>query len=485
MIGLKAEEKGLELMFDLPMDLPTRLVGDPLRLGQILTNLVNNAVKFTEHGEIVIGAELLDQDEDQCRLHFSVRDTGIGLSPDQQRKLFQSFSQADASTTRRYGGTGLGLAICKRLTELMDGEIWVESTLGLGSTFHFTVRLGKQAPRAASVTQALTQLDAMRVLVVDDNAAARDILAAMLASMRMRVDVASSGDEALQRLHDALDDPYQLVLLDWQMPGLDGLATARAMRESQPSAALPTLLMVTAYGREEMMAAAEGSGISGFLTKPVTPSDLFDAIMGTLGRQQRVAISATCDSTTMADHLARIRGAKVLLVEDNEINQELACELLTRNGLEVRIANNGAEALAMLDRETFDGVLMDCQMPVMDGYDTTRALRAQPRFETLPVIAMTANAMAGDREKTIAAGMNDYIAKPIDVDEMFQTMARWISPAQPLSGAVSDAAPVATPAPEIPPLDAIDTAAGLARVLATVPSTSICCARPRVTTPRP
>ena len=469
-IGLKAEEKGLELIFDLPADLPVALVGDPLRLGQILTNLSNNAVKFTERGEIVIGAEVLAQDAATCRLQFFVRDTGIGLSAEQQAKLFQSFSQADASTTRRFGGTGLGLAISKRLTELMGGAIWVESTPGVGSTFHFTVQLGQQQGEHARPPIGLSELGALRVLVVDDNASARETLAAMLGSLGLRVDAAASGEAALTRLREALDDPYQLVLLDWCMPGLDGVATARAIAQSSDIRPPPTLLMVTAYGREEAMAAAEGDDIRGFLNKPATPSDLLDAILRALGRSAAAQLRPRHDRGAAAEDLARLRGAKVLLVEDNEINQELALELLSSNGLLVAVANHGEEALALLEQEPFDGVLMDCQMPVMDGYEATRRLRQDPRFRDLPILAMTANAMAGDRERVLAAGMNDHIAKPIDVAELFTTLARWVRPKSPAPMATTTATPTAAPAapeaepPALPVLDGIDTAAALQRL---------------------
>ncbi|NCC40427.1 MAG: response regulator [Gammaproteobacteria bacterium] len=468
-IGLKAEEKGLELIFDLPADLPVALVGDPLRLGQILTNLANNAVKFTERDEIVIGAAVLEQDVATCQLHFFVRDTGIGLTPEQQVRLFQSFSQADASTTRRFGGTGLGLAISKRLTELMGGAIWVESTPEVGSTFHFTVALGLQQGEQARVPISLRELGALRLLVVDDNASARETLAAILGSLGLRVETAASGEEALSRLREALDDPYRLVLLDWRMPGLDGVATARAIAQHRDIRPPPILLMVTAYGREEAMAAAAEVDIRAILTKPATPSDLLDAILRALGRSAAAQLRPRHDRGPTAADLARLRGAKVLLVEDNEINQEVALELLSNNGLMVEVANHGAQALEWLEREPFDGVLMDCQMPVMDGYEATRRLRAQARFKDLPILAMTANAMTGDRERVLAAGMNDHIAKPINVGELFQTLARWIRPSAPSQAVPSrSAAPTARepgPAPPaLPTLDSIDTAAGLQRV---------------------
>ncbi|MBK1619797.1 hypothetical protein CKO42_15365 [Lamprobacter modestohalophilus] len=488
-IGFKAEHKGLELIFDLPPELPSALVGDPLRLSQILTNLANNAVKFTEQGEIIIGAEVLAQDAETCRLHFIVRDTGIGLSAEQQAKLYQPFSQADTSTTRRYGGTGLGLTISKDLCELMGGAIWVESRLGVGSSFHFTAQLGKQQgiPRQAPI--ALHELAALRVLVVDDNASARETLSAMLTSLGLHVESVASGDEALQRLRETTD-LHDLMLLDWKMPGLDGLATARAILARTDSTPPPALLMVTAYGREEAMAAAEDLDIRGFLTKPATPSELLDAISHALGRPLTPAPRPRKrhDRGASAADIARLQGAKVLLVEDNAINQELALELLTSNGLRVEVVNDGQEALARLEQESFDGVLMDCQMPVMDGYEATRRLRQDPRFAELPVIAMTANALAGDREKVLAAGMNDYVAKPVNVSVLFQTLAHWVRPGLPDPGASAQSSgpesvpeagsgslATAAPAPAVPgpseaeapallALDGFDTAAGLERV---------------------
>ncbi len=470
LVGLKADEKGLELVFDLPAELPVALVGDPLRLGQILANLSNNAVKFTDAGEILLGVEVLAQDAETCRLHFFVRDTGIGLSAEQQDKLFQSFSQADASTTRRFGGTGLGLAISKRLTELMDGEIWLESDPGVGSTFHFTVALGKPALHAGEPRPTLPRLAAQRVLVVDGSASARRILMAMLAGLGLRADQAASGEEALELYRAATDDPYDLVLLAWKMPGRDGVATARELLESAAPGPPPTLIMVTAYGREEAMVAAAGIAISGFLSKPVTPSSLVNTLLRALGWTAATEPGQVVGQAAAAEDLARLRGAKVLLVEDNEINQELALELLTSNGLRVEVANHGEEALARLAREDFDGVLMDCQMPVMDGYTATRRLRTQARLKYLPVLAMTANAMSGDREKVLAAGMNDHIAKPINVGEMFRTMARWIRPSAPTLAA-GPAIRARVPAPPACPeldgiddIDGIDIAAGLQRV---------------------
>ncbi len=463
LIGLKTEEKGLELMFDLPADLPYALIGDPLRLGQVLINLGNNAVKFTEQGEVVISVELVEVGENTTKLHFAVRDTGIGLSPAQQKKLFQSFSQADSSTTRKYGGTGLGLTISKKLTEMMDGEIWVESSEGVGSTFHFTAQFGKQQGTAPKRRLTMTELGDLRVLVVDDNGSAREILSSMLTSFGLRVDQANSGRTAIALLEAANDDdPYKLVLMDWKMPAMDGVETTRVLQSDHQLTEIPTVIMVTAYGKEDASRTAEGINISSFLTKPVTPSILLDAIMLAMGHE--VASKTRTDSRwNQADAaIAKLGGARILLVEDNEVNQELALELLTSNGMRVEVANNGQEALDLLVDEDFDGVLMDCQMPVMDGYEATARLREQERFENLPILAMTANAMAGDREKVLAAGMNDHIAKPVNVQEMFSIMARWITPSQPLGETFTPVATEAAAEEKLPELPGINVTAGLA-----------------------
>lgn len=464
LVGFKAAEKGLELMFDLPAELPTGLIGDSLRLGQVLVNLGNNAVKFTGQGEIVISVEVLEQDNKAANLHFAVRDTGVGMTAEQQGKLFRYFSQADASTTRKFGGTGLGLAISKKLTEMMNGDIWVESEKGVGSTFHFTARLGKQqgvmVPRRGSVA---TELGVLRVLVVDDNASAREILSSILTTFGLRIDQAGSGETALALLEKANDyDPYKLVIMDWKMPGMDGIETTHAIHANDRLTEIPTVIMVTAYGREEANRAAEGLNISGFLTKPVTPSTLLNAIMLAMGHELVSETRAGNRQEKANAAIAKLRGARILLVEDNEINQELALALLTTNGITTEVANDGQEALDLLAKQDFDGVLMDCQMPVMDGYEATRKLRVQERFKELPVLAMTANAMAGDREKVLDAGMNDHIAKPINVQKMFSIMARWITPSEPIGETAVIGTDATDSEEKIPALPGINVTAGLA-----------------------
>ena len=461
-VGLKAEEKGVELMFNLLPDISTALIGDSLRLGQILINLGNNAVKFTEKGgEIVISVDVREQTDDNVTMHFAVRDSGIGLTPEQQAKLFQSFSQADASTTRKYGGTGLGLAICKKLSELMNGEIWVASEAGKGSSFEFTAVFGLQKGEVSNRRSLDNDLGALRVLVVDDNASSREILSSMLASYGLRVDQAGTGESAIALLIDSdKKDPYKLVLMDWQMPGIDGIETTRAIQQNNQISEIPTVIMLTAYGREEACQAAEGVNIMSFLTKPVTSSGLLDAIMLAMGREVSTNNRSLNRQDEARDDIAKLRGAYVLLVEDNEINQELALELLTTNGILAEIADDGQQALDWLKAQEFDGILMDIQMPVMDGYTATRNIRALEKYANLPIIAMTANAMVGDKEKVLDAGMNDHIAKPINVAEMFRTMAKWITPSKPNTAFNEEKKKEDV---EIPDLEGVNTEDGLAR----------------------
>jgi PAS domain S-box-containing protein len=465
MVGMKAEDKGLELLFAVDPDVPTGLVGDPLRLGQVLVNLGNNAVKFTERGEVVVTVRVAAREADTVELHFAVRDTGIGLDAAQTGQLFQSFSQADSSITRRYGGTGLGLAICKDLVALMDGRIWVESTPGRGSSFQFHARFDVKAlaaPRQAVLREALL---GVRALVVDDNAAAREILAGMARQHGLEADVARDGEQALEMAQSGQrrDAPYDVVLMDWKMPVMDGVETAARLHD-RLQRDMPSVIMVTAFGREEALAAAEQRRVhlQSVLTKPVTAAGLLRAIAEALGRDVPQSEAATEPGRDYQGALAALRGARVLLVEDNDMNQELAAELLQRSGIAFALAGNGREALELLARDSrFDGVLMDCQMPVMDGYTATQAIRADPRWARLPVIAMTANVMVGAGERERAAGMNDRIAKPLDVRSMFITMARWIRP-QDGAQALRPTGGASVLSPDLPTLAGIDGDAGLA-----------------------
>ena len=430
LIAIKAQEKGLELLFDTHPDVPWALVGDPLRVGQILLNLAGNAVKFTETGEIVIRTEPIRITDTEAEIRFLVRDTGIGMTPEQCDRLFQSFSQADTSTTRRYGGTGLGLAISKKLTEMMNGSIWVESEPGEGSTFIFTGVFGRASDMEETIHKATpTELDQLKVLVVDDVASSREMLEATLSSFSFRVICVDSGAKALSVLENTTaEDPFKLVLMDWKMPGMDGIETSRRIKNHPTLSHVPTLIMVTAFGREDVMQQAENVGLEGFLIKPITPSTLLDTVMEVFGEGGGFRGAGRAEEAWQIKPIDRIRGARLLLAEDNKINQQVAKELLGQAGLTVIIANNGREAIEKLSKETFDAVLMDIQMPEIDGYDATRAIREKPEYADLPIIAMTANVMAGDREKCLEAGMNDHVAKPIDPEKLFSALVQWITP---------------------------------------------------------
>ncbi|AMK12132.1 PAS domain S-box protein [Pseudodesulfovibrio indicus] len=425
-LGLRAQEAGLQLMFDLPSNLPTALVGDPLRLGQVLLNLGNNAIKFTPRGEVVISVRGEEETEEEVVLHFSVRDTGIGMTAEQRNKLFQQFSQADTSTTRKYGGTGLGLAISKKLTEMMNGAIWVESEFGVGSTFHFTVRLRKQA-RPPKWDEYL-DINPVHVLVVDDNGTARKIFAEMLTGFGFTFDLSDSFESGLALLEAQEENRrYDFVILDWDLLGITGGDMVRVMTESPDIPHTPKIIFVSAYGTFNIDNETKNDpAVVGALSKPILPSTLLDTIMEAEQGVTKRASRTGFRRDELGQMTAKLRKARVLLVEDNEINQDVAVDLLTSNGLDCKVAKNGLEALAILEREEFDCVLMDCQMPVMDGYAATREIRKIDRLKTLPIIAMTANVMAGDREKSIEAGMNDHIGKPIRVQELFVTMGKWV-----------------------------------------------------------
>ena len=431
LVGMNAAEKGLELLFVLPPTLPTALMGDPSRLRQVLLNIGYNAVKFTERGEVVVAIEMVEREPRSARLRFEVRDTGIGMTPDEMQHLFQPFSQGDSSTSRRYGGTGLGLSISRHLVRRMGGDIEVQSTPGRGSRFHFTLNFELPSEPA----RPLPHQDALRgrrMLVVDDNPSARGVLADMSSACGVLCDTAVNGQDALRKvgLADAGDRPYDLVLLDAGMPGLDGVECVDLLGQREHPRRLSTVLMVTAASRDDVhkRLSERSLGVGALLLKPVMPAALFEACGQALGLQPPHSTHATQREAALLQHQAALRGAQILLVEDNAVNREIALTMLRRAGIVVSVAYDGQEALDMLGQQPFDGVLMDCQMPVMDGYAATRALREQPQWRDLPVIAMTANALVGDRDKVLAAGMNDHIAKPIKIDQMFATLARWIRP---------------------------------------------------------
>jgi PAS domain S-box-containing protein len=503
LVTVKAREKeDLEVLFAPASDVPRYLVGDPLRLGQVLTNLANNAVKFTDSGEIVVTIDKVDQKEDQVTLQFTVSDSGIGMTEEQMAKLFQSFSQADTSTTRKYGGTGLGLAISKKLVSMMGGEIWVESQKGQGTTFIFTAdfELGKEKVRKQFTPS--TDLRGLKVLVVDDNATSREILRGLLESFSFDVALSASGEEAITEIENADQTmPFGLVVMDWKMPGMDGIEASTRIKSHPDLSKAPAIILVTAYGREEIMQKAEKAGLDGFLLKPVNPSVLFDAIMQAFGKEVGET-SRLAKRQKEAGSLEEIGGARILLVEDNEINQQVAREILEGADLKVTLANNGQEAVEAVKSFRFDAVLMDVQMPVMDGYAATRRIRKwefgmrneeggmrnknDEKSDTgdqepvtrdqgpVPIIAMTAHAMAGDEEKSFEAGMNDHITKPIDPDQLFATLQKWIQAAEP--GAATRQVEVTTSRPGSEPgvaekkglpdaLPGFDLAAGLKRLM--------------------
>jgi PAS domain S-box-containing protein len=443
LISPKVEEKGLELVFAFPPELPAELTGDPLRLKQILINLVSNAAKFTDKGSITIGLHGESRDG-RYLLHVWVRDTGIGLTEAQQAKLFRSFSQADISTTRRYGGTGLGLAICKRLVELMKGEIWVESEAGRGATFHFKVGLGMQPGLVVPRASTRQELAGLRVLVADDTPETLTVMSTLLGRFGMKVETASDGEAALQRLNEAQarGEAFPLALIDWKMPGCDGVDCIARYQSAHPQGT--RFILFTAHGKQDALedAANRNVRLASVLPKPVTPSHLYDAIAQALhgGEGQSVARFAGT-SAPVASASTRLAGLRLLLVEDNEMNIELATELLHGVGAQVVVAHNGREALVTFEADgRFDAILMDCHMPEMDGYDATRAIRALPAGAHVPIIALTASVMEQDRAQALAAGMNDQVAKPIEIETLFASIERW-------TGRSAGASPAAAPAP--------------------------------------
>ncbi len=461
LIGLKAEEKNLELLIVQSPELPDRFMGDPLRLHQVLVNLASNAVKFTSHGEVIVGVDEVERNAGAIVLRFWVKDTGLGMSEAQQARLFTPFTQAEMSTARRFGGTGLGLAISQRLVRMMGSSIEVDSHEGQGSTFYFNLRLNL-ATAAAAQASALPWPAGGRLLVVDDNAAARQVLVNMAVHLGFQVDEAHDGEQALRMVDDArgAGRPFQLVLLDWKMPGLDGVGCAR--RLIQAGHDRPQVLMVTAFSRDEVLRRMrqERVEVQAILTKPVTPSSLHDACQRVLQPRADAAVALEA-RPALPDHKARLRGLRVLLAEDNEINQELAIELLQRVGISVTVARDGQSALQQLGEQDFDMVLMDCQMPGMDGYTATRRIRENPAWRELPVIAMTANALLGDREKALAAGMNDHVAKPIDVEDLYRALSRWASARHHADGQAAVLQAAASPTA----LPGLDMALGRARTL--------------------
>jgi PAS domain S-box-containing protein len=453
LFAMRAQDKGLEFLVRVDPRTPVRLLGDPLRLGQVLTNLVSNAVKFTDQGEIVIRVEPQRVSTAGALLRFSVRDTGIGLSPEQASNLFRAFSQADTSTTRRYGGTGLGLAICRRLVEMMGGEIGVESLEGEGSTFHFTAHFELSSDQLAA-TGRVPDLNGRRVLVADDNESSRMILQEVLEGFGVEVGVVSTGEEALKevRRSAAAGDPYEVAILDWRMPGMDGFDVAQRLAMDDDLPVRPASVLITAHGREDILTKDQRKEefVEAVLLKPATPSILLETLTTVLGVEmddvadrpaRRMLARRRRRAPAEAD---KVEGTRVLLVEDNEVNREVALGLLGEAGVEVETAAHGREALQALRREPagFDAVLMDVHMPEMDGYDATREIRDDPELEWIPIVAMTAGALEEDRMRCLEAGMDDHVAKPVDLEDLFGKLARWIEKGRERGGERARAARV-------------------------------------------
>ena len=423
-LAFRAEEKGIELICPGNPVLHEWYQGDPGRIRQILTNLVSNAIKFTEQGDVVVNIEVVGRHKTESMLHFSVSDSGIGLSEEQQASLFERFTQADGSTTRKFGGTGLGLAICKQLVEMMGGEIGVESRLGKGSTFWFTLELanaGKQAPPARCV-----DLQQEKILVVDDNAANRQLLNELLIAWQVQHELAADGEEALKMLQRATqsEHPFSIALLDMQMPGMDGLQLSQLIRKDR-QLAQTSLLLLTSQGRRGDAGKMQQAGFSACLSKPINQSELYNALLQIAGVSD---IEAQMITHHAARELPQFK-ARVLVVEDNNTNQAVARGMLAKFGIDIDVADNGREAISALTQLPYDLVFMDCQMPVMDGFTATDRIRdtqSSVRDHTIPVIAMTANAMQGDRNRCLEAGMDDYIAKPVDPAKLDRVLQQWL-----------------------------------------------------------
>ena len=429
-LAVRASMKGLEIVWDAKAGIPGRVIGDAGRLGQVITNLLGNAIKFTATGEIVVGVEVEAQETESTFFHFWVRDTGIGIPPEKQEVIFAAFTQADSSMTREYGGSGLGLSISLRLVQIMGGRLWVESVPGEGSTFHFTARMGQAeaAPADSSPPEAVSLRD-LAVLVVDDHSTNRKILDAMLKHWSMRPELACNGEEGLAKLERAASAgrPFPLVLLDAQMPEMDGFALAERIRRN-PQLAGATIMMLTSAGQRGDAARCRELGIAVYLIKPIRQSELLGAILAALGKSARNAPATVITRQTLPDNR---RNLQILLAEDNLINQRLTVRVLEKRGHTVTVALNGVEALSLLKTSRFDLMLMDVQMPTMDGFQATAAIRKEEKAtgKHLPIIAMTAHAMKGDRDRCLAAGMDGYVAKPIKVADLVETIESLGQPA--------------------------------------------------------
>jgi two-component system sensor histidine kinase/response regulator len=438
MVGQKAEEKGIAIVCTVPREVPRSLIGDPLRLGQILINLVHNAIKFSDKGEVIVRVMAEDVAPDKVRLAFSVLDHGIGMSADQVANLFQSFNQADTSFTRRFGGTGLGLAISKQLCELMEGTISVESEIGKGSTFLFSLNFAIATEEQFLARKSQEKPLKRSVLIVDDSEMARRLLLGMVQANGFLARAVSSGEEALSALvHGSqVGQPFDLVLMDWRLPGIDGIEASRRIKEHPTLTPIPAIVMISAFESEDVLRGLKQPRFDAFLVKPITEALLMRTIASISGE----SLEGPAGLQPTAGNLPfELTGRRVLVVEDNEINRDLASELLCDLGIWTAIAVDGRQGVDQVLRQPFDLVLMDIQMPVMDGLAATRLIRADARFHDLPIIAMTAHAMRGDRERSLDAGMNDHLTKPMNPAALSAILSRWMP-----------AKPVDAPAPGVP-----------------------------------
>ncbi|MEE4453675.1 response regulator [Novosphingobium resinovorum] len=474
LMATEAQAKRVTVTSEIASAVPHRLCGDELRFNQVVLNLVSNAVKFSENGSVTVSLDSVAEQDEQVTLELRVRDTGIGMTPEQQAALFQSFAQADSSTTRRFGGTGLGLAICRQIVEQMGGTIRVESAPGQGSTFIARMVMSHEDENAVADIAAPEHVQRLRVLAADDNAASRQLLHDIFAEWRISLDLVASGDEALSAIRgaDEADRAYDLVLLDWKMPGMNGMETIEAMQAMPHKAPLPRTLIVTAYGADSLTVNGNAPPFAAVLTKPIAPRALLDTIVDIFAHDAAAGHAMEAEA---APALAeRFRGARVLLVEDNEINREIAIELLAQAGLVVDCAENGRIGCERVEAAggAYAAVLMDVQMPEMDGIAATRHIRETWPADRLPIIAMTAHAHEEERQRCLAAGMNDHISKPVDPAALMRTLERWLRPAAtppvvPAPAASVEVLPVRTAAsPAILPesLPPFDLPAALRRV---------------------
>lgn len=445
---IKSIEKDIELMYNVDEDVPTDLIGDSLRLGQVLLNLLNNAIKYTQNnGNVTLCVSVQEQNENDITLLFRVRDSGIGIEKEKQETLFEAFTQSDVSDTRKYGGTGLGLAISKRLVELMGGQIRVDSEVDVGSIFYFTACFEKVAGGALHANDFKSLLGDQKILVVEDSESSRHIMIKMLQSLGFKVWEASEGAEGIKMIKEA-EEPFDLIITDWYMREMDGISMIKHIQNDTDISKQPHVILITAHGIDEAKAVSDGTQIDYYMNKPFIFSSIQDAIATVITGQGMETVDPAHDSG-IEEAVNKLRGSKILLVEDNELNMELAIDLLEGNGINVSTATNGQEALDILNEESFDGILMDCQMPIMDGYTATSKIREDERLTNLPIVALTANALKGEKDKVINVGMNDLVTKPIRPHMLFTTMARWITPSgiagEPVTTQTSDANDVELP----------------------------------------